>query len=170
MANRPLSATVAARRARNIELRVQGYSFEYIMHELGYLTLGAATKDFCRAAERNAADVRHNLEVFRHLESVRMDEMLLALHPGIMRGNPRSIEVALKISERRAKMMGLDAVEKIQVITIDVIDEQISKLTAEVEEAIRRRELEAAKIDKANRRAEPDDSQIIDAELIEIES
>jgi hypothetical protein len=54
----------------------------------------------------------------RELELQRLDEFLRALWPKIQTGNPRAIETALKVSERRAKLMGLDAPEKREV-TLD---------------------------------------------------
>jgi hypothetical protein len=54
----------------------------------------------------------------RELELQRLDEFLRALWPKIQAGNAKSIETALKVSERRSKLLGLDAPEKREV-TLD---------------------------------------------------
>jgi hypothetical protein len=43
------------------------------------------------------------------LEAERLDALSAALAPAIAKGDPRSIEAAVRISERRAKLLGLDA-------------------------------------------------------------
>lgn len=48
-------------------------------------------------------------EDLRRMEGERLDALLLALGPGIANGQPRAIEAAVKISERRARLFGLDA-------------------------------------------------------------
>ena len=48
-------------------------------------------------------------EDLRRIEGERLDALLLALAPSIAKGQPRAIEAAVKISERRAKLLGLDA-------------------------------------------------------------
>ncbi|NCC31207.1 MAG: hypothetical protein EOM24_04180 [Chloroflexia bacterium] len=48
-------------------------------------------------------------ETYREFELARLDKLLLALQDGIERGDPGSINAALKVSERRCKMLGLDS-------------------------------------------------------------
>jgi len=54
----------------------------------------------------------------RELELQRLDEFLRALWPKIQQGNAKSIETALKVSERRAKLLGLDSPDR-KEITLD---------------------------------------------------
>lgn len=61
----------------------------------------------------------------RELEVQRFDEFLRALWPKIQTGNPRAIETALKVCERRAKLLGLDAPEKREV-TVDASIQTLS--------------------------------------------
>jgi hypothetical protein len=44
----------------------------------------------------------------------------------------QAIDRALKIQERRAKLLGLDAPTKVEVLTMDAIDAEIQKLQAEL--------------------------------------
>lgn len=47
------------------------------------------------------------------LETQRLDAMVEALWPAILKGDTRSIDTALRVSERRAKLLGLDSAVKI---------------------------------------------------------
>jgi len=46
------------------------------------------------------------------MEEARLDKLLLALQPKIEAGNVSAARVALKISERRSKLLGLDGYYK----------------------------------------------------------
>src|SRR5262245_39834982 len=48
-------------------------------------------------------------ERLRDLEARRLDTWTLALAPGIRTGDPRAIGAAVRLSERRARLLGLDA-------------------------------------------------------------
>ncbi len=120
------------RRAKAVKMRIAGYSPEDIAAELEYVSPAAASADIYEALAKQLTTPDHSIEVLREIECRRMDQMILALQPGIERGNPRSVEVAIRILERRAKMMGLDSATKVQILTVDDIDMQIAKLTEEM--------------------------------------
>jgi hypothetical protein len=48
-------------------------------------------------------------ERLRDLEGRRLDQLTVALAPGIRNGEPRAILAAVRLMERRAKLFGLDA-------------------------------------------------------------
>jgi len=50
-----------------------------------------------------------------NIEEARLDEMYKALQPRIERGEPRAIEMGIKISERRARMLDLDSAQKLEL-------------------------------------------------------
>lgn len=120
------------RRSKAVKMRIAGHDPEDIASELGYVSPAAASADIYEALAKQLTTPDHSIEVLREIECRRMDQMLLALQPGIKRGTPRSIEVALRILERRARMMGLDSATKVQILTVDDIDAQIAKLTEEM--------------------------------------
>ncbi|MFF4403601.1 hypothetical protein [Streptomyces sp. NPDC001404] len=121
-------AAVADRRARLIQMRLDGHSYDEITHVLGYSSRYDASRDFNRALEANLAAEHTSFEVYRETELRRLDAMYLALQQRIERGEPRAIEVALQVSARRCKMLGLDAAQRLEVLTIDAIDAQIAAL------------------------------------------
>ncbi len=51
----------------------------------------------------------------RRLEAERLDHMFSKLAPAIDRGDLRSIDTAVRISERRSKLLGLDAPKDVRV-------------------------------------------------------
>jgi hypothetical protein len=57
----------------------------------------------------------HGAEELRALENARLDSYLSALGPSIELGDPKAIAVAVRISERRAKMAGLDAPIEVKI-------------------------------------------------------
>jgi hypothetical protein len=120
------------RRQQAVQMRLAGYSPEEIAEQLGYVNPKAASDDIYNAIVGTMTLSDRQIEVLREIESRRMDMMLKALMPGIERGNNRSIEVAIRILERRAKMYGLDSPTQLQVLTLDSLDAQIAALTEEM--------------------------------------
>jgi hypothetical protein len=102
------SATSIARAERDrdwIELRRQGLLESEIAsrYEVRQQTVSKAILKYVRNLPAIAADD------LRRIEAERLDALTAALAPAIAKGDPRSIEAAVRISERRAKLLGLDA-------------------------------------------------------------
>lgn len=114
-----VSAAMKQRRA--LELRIAGHTFEEIASELGYTYPSGAKKAVDTALFKT---LKEPAERLRDLEVARMDVMLKSLWPDVLAGKARSVEVAIKVLERRAKLLGLDAPLKFNV-------EQIITETAE---------------------------------------
>ena len=55
----------------------------------------------------------HEINELVSIEEGRLDEMYKALQPKIEKGDSRAIEAGIKISERRAKLLDLDAAQKL---------------------------------------------------------
>lgn len=51
-------------------------------------------------------------EEFRKLDTARCEEMLLNLQPGIRKGNPRSVEVGVKVLRHNAQINGYGAPQR----------------------------------------------------------
>lgn len=154
------SVLIAQRRAKAVEMRIAGASFQQIADELGYNSRGAACQDVTRALEAAIAEQTRASEVYREEELQRLD-MLLAEAWRVMKrhhavvSNGKVVKVdtkdgaeetllddgpvlaaidrVLKIQERRAKLLGLDAPTKVEAITIDALDAEIARLAAELE-------------------------------------
>lgn len=141
----------AKRDGEAARLRAEGKTYDQIAEALGYTDRSLAH----RAVERAlAAAVREPAESLRQLELIRLDALWIEAvkvmtTEHITVNNGRVIEVdgvplkddqptlqaidrLLKIMERRAKLVGLDSAAKVEVLSVDALDREIAKLTAEL--------------------------------------
>jgi len=135
-------------------LRARGMTYEQIATELDYCDRAAA-----RAAVERAlvATVTEPAAEVRQMELARLDEMYRAAlavlerrHFAVSHGKIvyhgvtpleddgpvlQAIDRMIRIMERRAKLLGLDAPTKVEVITLDAIEAEIRRLSAELGES-----------------------------------
>lgn len=155
--SRAKRADLAVRRAKLVQYRLEGRPYDDIYEELGYSSAHAASRDFSRALESNIAEQRTSMEVYREAELMKLDDLttkamkvLLSRHfvttqAGKLVEHPETgqpllddapvlaaIDRLLKIGDRRAKLLGLDAPQRLEVLTIDAIDAQIRGLTEQL--------------------------------------
>jgi hypothetical protein len=142
--------------SRALLLRQQGLSYRSIAREMGWNSASGARQ----AVQRSLADaVTEAVDEIRQIESARLDDMMkmllriamtthyqttatgvVARHPDtgepLIDSDPvtRAVMGLLRISERRAKLLGLDAPVK-HTITLDQVDTEIRALEAELENA-----------------------------------
>ena len=103
--------TAAERRAQALDLRLAGYSFEAIGQQLG-ISKQAAYKHVSTALETLHTQTDNSAEQLRALELERLDALLKGCWTAASAGDPESTRVVLKVLERRAKLLGLDAPTK----------------------------------------------------------
>jgi hypothetical protein len=97
-------ALAAARRARAIELRTQGCTYDQIAEELGYANRGTVYRIISDAlAEREHQAV----DSLRFLESARLDSLQSALWDKAMSGDVKAARSILGIIVARAHLLGL---------------------------------------------------------------
>jgi len=103
---------VAERRRKAVELRKAGASFDDIAVQCGYKDRSGAY----RAVKAALKDItREPAEELLTLELARLDAMLLGLWADARKGNVMKIDRVLKIMDRRAKLLGLDAPTRVVV-------------------------------------------------------
>ena len=100
------------RETKVMELRAQGWTWQRIADEVGYASASAAKTAFDNAIKRTMQPVADEV---RTLELERLDRFLSYLWDKIEQGDPVAIDKGLKIMDRRAKYLGLDAPIKQQV-------------------------------------------------------
>jgi hypothetical protein len=95
-----------------LELRIAGLTFRQIAVQLG---VDARTAYDDVQTELGALDpvVAKQAERLRDLEVARLDRLWLALNPGIKAGQPGAVLAAVRVMERRAKLLGLDSAERV---------------------------------------------------------
>jgi hypothetical protein len=143
----------ARRDAQAANLRAQGMTYTDIMDEMGYDSPGTVYSAVQRALLATVAEPAAEARVF---ELRRLDMALLVafrilrtdhavLHQGqkvldgetglpLIDDKPKlmAIDRIVRIAERRAKLLGLDVPTQIQVLSPDVIDAEIARLSAEL--------------------------------------
>ena len=110
MSTGTVNTTTRAKEAMAVELRSQGKTLQDICDELGYANVSTASKAIRRAMDRTiyiASDDERRHSV------ARLDRALTKVEPALNKPDtaPRAAEVVVKIEERRAKLLGLDAPE-----------------------------------------------------------
>jgi hypothetical protein len=115
-----------------MEHRVRGWSFYRIKHEL---KIANPDKVWKRAVARE-----ENVGYLR-AESVRLEEQRLdSLQDGIwdraLSGDPRAVEVALKVLERRARLLGLDFADMISSKLVEVEQAKVQLMATALVKAL----------------------------------
>ena len=102
-----------------LELRKEGHSYESISEQLGYSTRSASYK----AVMRRLRDMdRPAVSMLRELEVQRLDAMLYAVWNDVLQGDANAVHTALRISERRSRLLGLDAPHTVEARTrVDIL-------------------------------------------------
>ena len=138
--NRVKTIDVSARRAKLVEYRRQKRQYRDFYQELGYSSVGDASKDFNRVLKENLTAVKTGVELYREIALLELEDLsakaLTVMHaehyvvgsggrvaidpatgsPVIDHGpNLAAIDRLLRIQDRQAKLLGLDAATKVDV-------------------------------------------------------
>jgi hypothetical protein len=119
----PRRLDAAERQCKALELRKRGCTFETIAEKLEYRSPSGAYKAVKTALLKT---LREPADEVRELELTRLDVALNAIWDGIENGNLRVIDRFLKIAERRAKYLGLDAPQQIEIADLRRKAEEIA--------------------------------------------
>ena len=102
----PAKITQAERRRQALELRKAGATYEQIAAELGIKSKRAAWG----IVQTALAEITHEpAQQVLDLELARLDAMLVGLWSTARKGNHGSVDRVLRIMDRRARYLGLDA-------------------------------------------------------------
>ena len=105
-----------------ISLRMAGATVKQIADQLGFANESGAYKTIMRELEQTAQDMGESTEAVRQLELKRLDQMQFPIWPLVIAGDQGAIGTALRIQERRANLLGLDAPKQIEArVRIDVM-------------------------------------------------
>jgi len=103
---------VNERQRQAVELRKAGVGFQRIADQLGYKDASGAYRAVRAALKKT---LQEPADEVRKLELERLDVMLFGIWTQVRQGNQGAIDRALKIAERRAKILGLDAPTKAEL-------------------------------------------------------
>jgi orotate phosphoribosyltransferase-like protein len=109
--------------------RSRGYTYQQIADAMDCSKPTA----YARVQRALAAIPAEAVEEYRRLEGDRLDTLLnIAMYEAQTRKSLYAIDRVLSIMERRAKLMGLDAPTKTEVISYDHITAEIMRLEREL--------------------------------------
>jgi hypothetical protein len=94
------------RRIKALELRKAGATYQEIADALGFGNRANACRAVTQALTETIAEAA---EPLRKLEVERLDKMLRSIWLKVTQGDVVAINTGLRIMERRAKLLGLDA-------------------------------------------------------------
>lgn len=133
---------VAQRRALAAQMRRNGATYQQIADSARYAdgrrcyAEGTSKAQVYMDIKRGLAEATQTMHLemaeLRELEAQRLDDYLLRLAPGIRQGDTKSINTAIRITEVRARLFGLNEPERHEVITLDAIDAAARELEAEI--------------------------------------
>jgi hypothetical protein len=115
-----------------LELRRAGATFDDCARAVGYATPQGAYLAFHRALKRTL--VAAGSEEMREQELDRLDRLQRSVWPNALQGDLSAVATVLRIMDRRAKYLGLDAAIKHDVTVENVdptsIDAEVARLAA----------------------------------------
>ena len=121
-ASKPRNLAARMRGQQAIKLRMAGANLEDIARQLEFKTPAGAYKAIMRELGATAADMGEGVEAVRQLELKRLDQMQFPLWPSVLAGDTAATTTALRIQERRASLLGLDAPKQIEArVRVDVL-------------------------------------------------
>jgi len=100
------------KQAQALKLRLAGVSYDDIARTVGYKGPSGAYQAVKSAMKKTLQEPAGEL---RTLEITRLDEALRAIWPQVKKGNLLAIDRYLKISERRAKILGIDSKTQVEI-------------------------------------------------------
>lgn len=109
-------AAIFERQFKALELRKDGWSYRDIGAKLG-VSYTQAHRDVEEELRRLAQLNQDKAEELRQLELEKLDALEKAVSPMANVGQPAAVTLKLKVMERRAKLLGLDAPAKTDVTT-----------------------------------------------------
>ena len=126
----PLHETIERER-RCLELRLAHHRWADIANAVGYASAGAAYNAYHRALKRTLQEPADDV---REQERERLDRLATVHYQNALSGDIAATTIMLKIMDRRAKYLGLDAAIKTQVEVTTYeggseLDREIQRLT-----------------------------------------
>jgi hypothetical protein len=105
-----------AKEMKVLDLRRAGFTFMRIAEEVGYRQASGAQRAYERVIAR---DKPQATEEHRWQELDRLDRMQVALWPRAMKGDDKAINTIVRLMERRARLVGIDAPTRIQAEVVN---------------------------------------------------
>lgn len=122
------------RRSEAFTMRIQGATFPQIAERLGYNSRQAAWADYQAALRDAAAEYDDDVADARTFELERLDAVIARAWEFADAGDIKALDVLLKCTDRRAKLLGLDRPVQLE-LSLDVLEGELARLDAVIDEA-----------------------------------
>ena len=149
-----------ARRAQAVSLRLAGMTYEQIGERLE-VSPSKAQGLVSRALQRAE---RGPVDQMRELENQRLDRAQAAIWPRVLRGEDKAVSLYLQISDRRAKLNGLNEPTRID-LSMSVKHEMVQAL--EELETMVLGEIESTPVSERSFEPRHEREEIVDAEFVD---
>ena len=114
MANQDKQVAAHANQLKALEFRKAGLPYATIAQQLGYNSPQAAWKAVKTALKRT---IQEPSDEVRQMEIERLDAVLEAVWAQVKQGNLPAVDRYVKLAQRRADLLGLDAPKRTDVTT-----------------------------------------------------
>ena len=115
-----------------VELRREGKTWQQIANAVSYATPMGAWKAYQRACQRT---LQEPTDEARRIELDRLDALQRTYWEPAVEGNLRAADFVLRVIDRRARILGIDAPQKIQAEVVNY--DGIGSIDAEVDRIAR---------------------------------
>jgi len=122
------------RQNRALELKMAGATHAEIMVALGFKSVSGVHSALERALERDTSRVGSARDEFRKISVARTERLLRALWPQAIKGDVGVIDRVMKIMERQARLLGLDA--PTQITITDETRGELSRMVGDLEKLL----------------------------------
>ncbi len=114
MANRADRDAAVERGWQAFAIRKGGHSYKAIAAQLG-VNERTVRRDIRRVLDDLNARALGQAELYQRMQLERINDMWKGVWPAILRGDLEAVRTGLRIMEREAKLLGLDAPTKIDI-------------------------------------------------------
>lgn len=128
-ASKAQRAQAAEKRTKAVKMRIAGADWDAIASACGYASRGAACNAVNKALEAQTAEMLRDSDVLRQMELARLDRLQAAFWAGALQGDSDAARTVLGCIDRRVKLLGLNAPERHEVITLSAMEAEIARLT-----------------------------------------
>jgi hypothetical protein len=130
MTKQTKTSVLALKERKAVEMRLAGANLTEIAEALGYSAPSSAYRAVMRAISR---DSQEDIDELRRLEAARLDAATAAIWPQVLDGDLQAVRTYVRISARRARMLGLDPPQEFRgMLTLTLLEQEATRIEHEL--------------------------------------
>lgn len=123
---------VSERRNKAVQMRIAKIDYQTIADRLGYQNRSYACRDISRALQQARAEEDRSIDMYKEQELAGLDRAQAAIWARVLSGELEAIDRYVRIVQTRCRLLGLFAPTKHQIITMDLLEQEITRLESEL--------------------------------------